>query len=133
MRRTCSASSVSRASSASAISIKPRLVLRQDFLRTAVGLGDEALDLVIDLERRVLAVVLVLRDLAAEEDLLFLLAEGERAHRIAHAPLAHHLASEIGRTFEIVAGAGRDAAERDLLSDAAAEKNADWSRRYSRE
>ena len=59
-------------------------------VRALVVVGDEALHFLIDLERRVLAVVLVLRDLAAEEDLLFLLAEGQRPHRVAHAPLADH-------------------------------------------
>ena len=62
-------------------------------------------------ERRVLAVVLVLRDLAAEEDLLFLLAEGQRPHRAAHAPLADHAARQVGGALEIVAGAGGDAAD----------------------
>src|SRR5262252_7975382 len=64
------------------------LVLREQRVRALIGVGDEALHFLIDLERRVLAVVLVLRDFAAEENLLFLLAESERTHRVAHAPLA---------------------------------------------
>ena len=83
------------------------LVLGQQLVRALVVVGDEALHFLVDLERRVLAVVLVLRDLAAEEDLLFLLAEGERPHRVAHAPLAHHPARQLGRALEVVAGAGR--------------------------
>src|SRR5204863_4254441 len=47
-----------------------RLVRRQDRVRALVVVGDEALHLVVDLQRRVLAIVLVLRDLPAEEDLL---------------------------------------------------------------
>ena len=101
------------------------LVLEQDVLRARVVIGHEALDFLIDPERRVFAVVLVLRDLAAEEDLLLLLAEGERAHRVAHAPLAHHAARHLGRALEVVAGAGRQAVHRDLLGDAAAEQNRD--------
>src|SRR5262245_9460485 len=67
------------------------LVLADDRLRARVIVGHEALDLLVDAQRRVLAVVLMLRDLAAEEDLLFLLAERQRPHRRAHAPF------EIGR------------------------------------
>ena len=78
-------------------------------MRALVVVGDEALHFLVDLERRVFAVVLVLRDLAAEEDLLFLLAEGERPHRVAHAPLAHHPARQLGGALEVVAGAGREA------------------------
>ena len=37
----------------------------------------------------------MLRDLAAEEDLLFLLAEGQRTEA-AHAVLADHAAGEVG-------------------------------------
>ncbi len=101
------------------------LVLAEDRLRARVVVGHEALHFLIDAERRVLAVVLVLRDLAAEEDLLFLLAEGERTHRVAHAPLADHPAGQIGGALEVVAGAGRDAADGDLLGDAAAEQDRD--------
>jgi hypothetical protein len=64
-----------------------------------------------------LAVVLVLRDLAAEEDLLFLLAERERPI----ASLMPHSQTICARDrwpLEIVAGAGRDAPERDLFGDA---------------
>ena len=101
------------------------LVLGQQLGRAAVGVHDEALDLGVDLERRVFAVVLVLRDLAAEEDLLFLLAEGERAHGVAHAPLADHPARQVGGALEVVAGAGRDVAGRQFLGDAAAEQDGD--------
>src|SRR5690349_24726275 len=53
------------------------------------------LDLFVDAHGRRLRVVAVLGDLAAEEDLLFLLAETERPEH-AHAPLAHHAAREPG-------------------------------------
>src|SRR5438045_4209835 len=79
-----------------------------------VVVGNKALYFLVDLERRVLAVILVLRNLAAEEDLLLLLAERERAHGVAHAPLAHHLARQLGRALEIVAGAGGETVRRDL-------------------
>src|SRR5262245_1651794 len=100
-----------------------RLVLGEELVRAVIRVGHEALHFLIDLERGVLAVVLVLRDLAAEEDLLFLLSEGERTHRVAHAPLADHPAGELGRALEVVAGAGGEAVHRDLFGDAAAEEN----------
>ena len=104
---------------------QPLLVLAEERRAALVLVADDALDLAVDLERGVFAVVGVLRDLAAEEDLLFLLAEGQRAHRFAHAPLADHAAGEVGGALEVVAGAGGDVAGRDLLGDAAAEQDAD--------
>src|SRR5262245_45639475 len=59
-----------------------RLVFAEQLMRVLVIRGDDALHFLIDLQRRILAVILVLRDLAAEEDLLFFLAERERAHRV---------------------------------------------------
>ena len=47
----------------------------------------------------------MLRDLAAQEDLLFLLAEGERTQP-AHAVFADHLACEFRCTLDVVAGTG---------------------------
>src|SRR5437660_10098425 len=53
-----------------------RVLVRGEQLRRAlIVVGDELLHFLIDLDRGVFAVILVLRDLAAEEDLLFLLAE----------------------------------------------------------
>src|SRR5262245_42976324 len=102
-----------------------RLVLGEELVRALIRVGDEALHFLIDLERGVFAVILVLGDLAAQEDLLFLLAEGERTHRVAHAPLADHLARHLGRALEVVAGAGREAVHRDLFGNAAAEEDRD--------
>src|SRR5262249_10082550 len=105
--------------------VERRAALLEQRLRALVVHRHEPLDLVVDADRGVFAVVLMLRDLAAEEDLLFLLAEGERPHRVAHAPLAHHLAGELGRALQIVAGASRHAAARQLLGQPAAEQNRD--------
>ena len=70
-----------------------------------VGVVDKAADLGIDLASGFLGVIAVLGDFAAEEDLLLLLAEGERTE-LAHAPLADHLAGNFGGALDIVAGAG---------------------------
>src|SRR6266571_5299049 len=91
----------------------------QDLLRPLVRLQGEPLDLLVDQDGGRFAVVLVLGDLPAEEDLLLLLAEGQRSHRRAHAPLADHLARHLGRLLEIVAGAGREDAHEHLLRHAA--------------
>src|SRR5438093_740526 len=85
----------------------------------------EPLHFLIDLDRRVLAVVAVLRDLAAKEDLLFLLAEGERAHRLAHTPLGDHLAGTLGRDLDVVGGAGGQGVEEDLLGAAPPHQDGD--------
>src|SRR5579885_3467014 len=61
-------------------------------LRPLVGLEDNAPHLGVDLDRRGLGVVDPLCEVAAEEDLLLLLAEGHRAELLAHPPLADHLA-----------------------------------------
>ena len=83
----------------------------------------EAAELVVDLDRGRLGVVGGLREVAAEEDLLFLLAEGHRTELLAHAPLADHLARELGRLLDVVAGAGRHVAEDQLFRGAAAEED----------
>src|SRR5690606_11360814 len=99
------------------------LVRDEQVARPLVVLHDQLLDFLIDADGRVLAVVLRLRELAAEEDLLFTLAERERAHRIAHAPLADHLARQVGDPLEVVAGARRLLARGDFLGNAAAEQD----------
>src|SRR5262249_14534288 len=53
-------------------------VLDDNLARALVLLHHDAFDFLIDLDRGVFAVILVLSDFAAEEDLLFLLAESQR-------------------------------------------------------
>src|SRR5579884_4133098 len=71
-------------------------------LRPLVGLEDDAPHLGVDLDRGGLGVVDPLREVAAEEDLLLLLAEGHRAELLAHPPLADHLARHLGRALDVV-------------------------------
>src|SRR5262245_58060687 len=89
------------------------------------ALEHQALDLAVDGQRRVLAVVLLTGHLAAEEDVLFVLAEGQRAELVRHAPLADHLARHLGGLLEVVAGARRLLLEDDLLGRPAAEQDRD--------
>src|SRR4030095_10926707 len=98
-------------------------VLAENRLRARVVVGNEALDFLIDAKRGVFAVILVLRDLAAREDFFFLLAEGQRAHRAAHAPLTDHAPGEVRGALQIVASAGGDTANRDLFGDPPAKQN----------
>src|SRR5262249_1587859 len=63
-------------------------VFLENLPRSCRALDDDPLDLAVDRERRLLAVVLLTRHLAAQEDVLLVLAEGERSELVGHAPLA---------------------------------------------
>src|SRR5262245_21915166 len=67
-------------------------VVGEDLARAVGALEYNLLDLAVDQERRVLAVVLGARHLATEEDVLLVLAEGQRPQVLGHPPLADHLA-----------------------------------------
>ncbi len=84
--------------------------------------GHDATHFLVDVNRGVFRVVAVLRDFAAQEDRLFLLAEGQRAER-AHAPVANHLAGDFRGAFDVVARAGGDVAEENFLGAAAAHQH----------
>src|SRR2546422_860880 len=92
-------------------------------LGVLVGLHDDAPHLGVDLHRGRLGVVDALGEVAAEEDLLLLLAEGHGAELLAHAPLADHLVGELGGALEVVAGPGGHVAEHQLLGGTAAEED----------
>src|SRR4030095_7273184 len=70
-------------------------VLLEDLLGTARGVHHDPLDLAVDQEGGLLAVVLLPGYLAAEEDVLLVLAEGERPELVGHAPLTDHLAGPL--------------------------------------
>src|ERR1700686_296898 len=57
-------------------SLKHVAIVGQKLLGRCIALVDQLADFLIDLDRRVFAVIAMLSDLAAQEDLLFLLAEG---------------------------------------------------------
>src|SRR5262249_35399602 len=97
----------------------------EELLRPRRGLHHDALDFGVDEDRRLLAVVLGTRYLATEKDVLLPLAEGEGAHLVRHAPLAHHLARHLGGLLEIIAGARGLLLEDDLLGGAAAQEDSD--------
>src|SRR5437667_1180051 len=98
-------------------------VAAQEELGALVGLEQDAAHLGVDLDGGLLGVVDLLREVAAEEDLLFLLAEGHGPELLAHAPFAHHLARQLGGALDVVARPGRHAAERELLGRAPTEED----------
>src|SRR5215213_5908388 len=63
--------------------------------------GDDLLHLLIDLDGSVFREITMLGNFTSEEDLLFLLAEGQGTH-LRHAVFANHRAREFSRTFDIV-------------------------------
>ena len=88
--------------------------------RAAVILRHDPLDLLVDLHRRLLAIVRLLREISAQKNLLFLFAEGERTKLVAHSPLTDHLTTQIGCAIQIVTSARCDVLLRQLLCDPAA-------------
>ncbi len=110
---------VSRSSKSRGDAVHRVLVGVENAVRRLVSLVDQAANFEIDLARRLFREVAVLCDLAAQEDLLFLLAEGQRTEA-AHAVLAHHAAGEVGGVLDIAACAGGHLVEEDLLSHASA-------------
>ena len=97
-------------------------MLLQQLPGLGVGLVNKAANLGINFQRRLLAEVAMLVDLAAQEDLLFFLAEGKRS-QAAHAPLANHLASHVRGALNVVAGAGGHLLQEELLAQASAHQH----------
>ena len=82
--------------------------------------AEDVLDLFVDDARGLVGVVAGVHEVLAEEHRA-LRAPRHRTDAIRHAPLAHHLAGELGVADEVVLRAGRLVAEDELLGDAAAE------------
>src|SRR5690606_36440146 len=100
---------------------------RQDLPRLLLALGDDAADLLIDEPRRLLGHVLALGDGVAEEDLLLVVVVPQRPQDLAHAPLGHHAAGQIGRLHDVARRASVQVllAVDDLLGNAATEAHGD--------
>ena len=125
MRAISSPSSDSRSSSARASACSFSRFVSIMWRARGGALHHDPLDLGVDEDRGLLAEVLGAGHLAAEEDVLLALAEGERAHPVGHAPLADHLAGHVGGLLEIVPRAGGLLLEHDLLGGAAAQQDRD--------
>ena len=92
------------------------MVRTENTFGSFVSLANDALHFVVDLNRRGFAVVAMLGDLAAQEDLFFFLAESQRA-QFAHAKLADHLAGQFRRALNVIAGAGAHLVQENLFGD----------------
>ncbi len=90
-----------------------------------VAAVDDGAHLLVDLAGHVVRVVALLADLAAQEDQLVALAEGERPELVAHAELGDHAAGQVGRLLDVVGGAGGGVAEDEPLGGVAAEQAGD--------
>src|SRR5579859_953760 len=101
---------------------QPVFMLGQDFVRFGKGAHDDGANLFVDLAGGLLAIILLLANLAAQEDHLFLMAQRNRANLAAHAILCHHLAREAGGALDVVRGAGGDFAEDDQFGHMPAQR-----------
>jgi hypothetical protein len=82
-------------------------------------LAQDPRDLFVDDPARVLGVVPGVHEVLAEEDHA-LRAPGHRADAVGHAPLADHLAGELGVALQVVARPGREVAVDEELGDPSA-------------
>ena len=101
-----------------------RCILVDDALGAFIALVNHIADLLIDLDSRGFAVIAMLGDFTAKEDLFFFLAEAHWT-KIAHAPFADHLTRQIGGTLNVVAGAGGDVVHELIFGDTARHQNSD--------
>src|SRR2546423_9720059 len=94
-------------------------MLGEDFHGGLISAVDELADFAVDLFGGGFAVIAGARDVAAEEDVIFVLAVLDHAHLLAHSPLANHPAGDRRRLFDVAAGAVGDVAEYNFFRDAA--------------
>src|SRR5205823_3589379 len=94
-------------------------LLGESLLGPVVRAVDDFPNLFVDLRRHLIGVVALLADLAAQEDHLLLLTEGQRAELVAHAVLRNHRAGKVGGLLDVVGGTGGRVTEHDLLGDVA--------------
>ena len=101
--------------------MKLGFVVLEQLFHAFSRLGHETLDLLVDTMGGGLAVVGLVGDVPAEEDLVLLLAQRRGPELIAHAPVAYHVAADAGDLFDIALRAGGHFAENDLLGRPAAQ------------
>src|SRR4051794_30282333 len=101
--------------------LEPVAVLLEDPAGAAVGVLDDAADLVVDLAGDLVGVVGLGGELAAEEGLRVVVAEDARPELLAHPEAHDHLLGGGGDLLEVVRRARRDLVEDDLLRGAAPE------------
>ena len=72
---------------------------------------------------RVFAEVLVLNPFAANKNFFAGFADGQRAHGLAHAPLADHFAGHAGDALNVVGGTGGDIVKNNFFRHAATQQH----------
>src|SRR6266550_8610276 len=85
-----------------------------------IGIVDEPSHFLVDLFGGRFAVVARSRDVASEENVIFVFAVFDHAHFLAHAPLANHPARNSGGAFDVAACTVGDVTENNFFRDAAA-------------
>ncbi len=120
MFSTSSPLSVSFSSSALRHRVEAGAVLGEHLAAAVLLVAEDPLDLFVDDAGGLVGVVARVHEVLAEEDRA-LRSPRHRTDAIRHAPLAHHLAGELGVADEVVLGAGRLVTEDQLLGDPAAE------------
>ena len=116
----CEPSRVSNSSSALAMTVELITIGGENLLRPLVGLVEELAHFAIDLLGGSFAVIAGTRDVASEENVIFVLAILDHSHFLAHAPFANHPAGDGGSHLDIAASAIRDVAKDKFLRDSAA-------------
>jgi len=95
-----------------------------------IRIEDQVLDGVVDDPGGLLTEILGLGDLPAQEDVFVPFPKVTGPIRRS-CPIAHHLAGQIGGPFQVVAGAGGEMLEDQLLGGPAPNRTVRTSTRYS--
>ena len=103
--------------------VEAAAVLAEQLHGPLLLVAQDPLDLVVDDPGGVLGVVPGVHEVLAQEDHA-LRAPRHRADGVAHAPLADHLAGQLGVAHEVVGGAGGEVAVDEQLGAAAAHAHA---------
>ena len=96
-----------------------------DVLGDAELLVNDPLDFSIDLLGGALAVVLAANHFASEENVFVVVAVLDHAELVAHAPVTHHGAGQLGGLLDVPCRAGGDIAGDNLLGDTAGHRDGD--------
>ena len=100
-------------------------VLGQSGLALVVGAVDDRTNLLVDLRRDRLGVVPGVAQVAAQKDLVLVLAVDNRAQAVAEAIAGDHRAGNLGGALQVVGSAGGDVVQHQLFGDAAAQQGDD--------
>src|SRR5438105_11633180 len=95
-----------------------------------IGVVDQPAHFLVDLFSGRFTVVARWRDVASEENVIFVFAVFDHAHFFAHAPLANHPAGNSSGTFDVAARAVGDVAEDNFFRDAAAHGDGETGQQF---